>query len=149
MNTETTPPMFPIKRGDFATYTPSAITLAERFWARVHKTDSCWVWTRSKHPKGYGWYRFSVKTRTVGKKTKATIRAHRLSWLLNRGEIPCGLSVLHNCDNPACVRPDHLFLGTIKDNYDDAVSKGRRIPGRNKGLPKHSARLPFDSPPPA
>lgn len=143
------PSLFPIKRGDFATVTPSAIALAERFWPKVRKTDTCWEWIRCKSPKGYGWFRFNLKRRSVGKKTKTTIRAHRLSWLLNCGDIPEGLFVLHRCDNPACVRPDHLFLGTIKDNYDDAVSKGRRIPGRNKGLPKHGARLPFDSPPPA
>ena len=86
-----------------------------RFWAKVCKTNGCWTWTASKNPHGYGQIRLS------GKLTLA----HRVSWTIHNGVIPEGLFVLHICDNPPCVRPDHLFLGTQKDNIRDAVAKKR------------------------
>lgn len=87
----------------------------ERFWSFVEKTDSCWLWTGAKHPKGYGI--FHLRGRTP--------RAHVLSWILHHGPVPRGLCVLHRCDNPPCVNPDHLFLGTPQDNTDDMTRKGR------------------------
>lgn len=60
--------------------------------------------------------------------------AHRLSWTIANGPIPDGVQVLHHCDNPPCVRPDHLFLGTIGDNIRDAAAKGRMHPGEANGL---------------
>ncbi len=85
-----------------------------RFWFRVKKTITCWEWIGPTY-RGYGrlWHR--------GK----TIRAHRASWVIHHGDIPHGMFVCHRCDNPKCVNPDHLFLGTHRDNIDDKVRKGR------------------------
>ena len=91
------------------------LTVAERFLTKIKYTDTCWLWTDGKNPQGYG--NFSMKHKTIG--------AHRLIYLLYYGELPPGLCVLHKCDTPACVRPDHLFLGTHADNHNDMVNKGR------------------------
>lgn len=91
--------------------------LEERFWAKVNKTETCWVWVGGR-PKGrYGEF-------SVGKSMK---RAHRISWELANGPIPTGLYVLHSCDNPPCVNPNHLFLGTQTDNVHDMENKKRGI----------------------
>lgn len=87
----------------------------DRFWSRVKKTEGCWTWTGAKIS-GYGDLRVSVTVHQL---------AHRFSWELHHGPIPAGLHVLHRCDNPPCVRPDHLFLGTNDDNVADSVNKGR------------------------
>jgi len=93
---------------------------AEKFWARVRKAeseDSCWEWTGSRLPSGYGRFYPAWK---VG------VYAHRISWEMANGrEIPSGLEVLHACDNPSCVRPDHLSVGTRSDNMQDMLAKGR------------------------
>ena len=90
-----------------------------RFWSRIDKTDTCWNWTRSKSKAGYGF--MSIK----GVHTYM----HRFSYELHFGAIPDELLVCHRCDNPACVRPDHLFLGTDQDNTTDKVWKGRHLRG--------------------
>jgi hypothetical protein len=92
-------------------------TLEERFWSRVRKSDGCWEFV-SGASKGYGYL-------NIGRRDEQEVLAHRYSWELHNGPIPDGLLVLHRCDNPPCVRPDHLFLGTKKDNADDMVRKGR------------------------
>lgn len=102
-------------------------TLEEKFWARVNKTESCWLWTGCK-VHGYGNLR--VKKGTVG------FAAHRLSWEIHNGPIPDGLWVLHNCpggDNPSCVNPAHLWLGTEEDNNKDCVKKKRNQRGERHG----------------
>jgi hypothetical protein len=79
----------------------------------VDATDDCWVWNGTCWEKGYG---------RLGDK-----RAHRVMWAIVNGPIPPGLQVLHHCDNPPCVRPEHLFLGTQLDNMRDMIAKGRKV----------------------
>jgi hypothetical protein len=91
-----------------------------RFWRYVEKTDSCWVWTGgSKNQKGYG------QIGSGGKGAKH-ILAHRLSYEIHKGKIPDGMVVMHSCDNPSCVNPDHLSIGTQSQNILEAFSKGRK-----------------------
>ncbi len=96
---------------------PRAELLEIRFWKHVQKTDQCWNWTSTKLPAGYGMIKAD--------RSRKNLYAHRVSWEIHNGSIPDGLFVLHDCDNPSCVRPDHLFLGTQLDNMQDCVSKGR------------------------
>ena len=96
-----------------------------RFMGKFHIVDecSCWVWHAAKHRFGYGMFAFP------NRKTVST--AHRVSWLLFMGEIPDGMHVLHKCDVPACVNPDHLFLGSHQENMTDKAEKGRAPSGEN------------------
>lgn len=123
----------------------------QRFWAKVNRNGPipshcmelgpCWIWIASYTDSGYG--RFSF--------TKGHwVPAHRFSWELHNAPIPQGLWVLHRCDTPACVRPNHLFLGTVTDNARDMAAKGRgvfqqhpeRAPrGERNGSIKHPERL--------
>lgn len=111
------------------------MSLEERFWSKVDKKnlDGCWEWTASKS-NGYGHLNYANKTT----KYKGRI-AHRISWELQNGPIPEGLWVLHRCDNPSCVNPAHLFLGTHNDNMADMVAKGRSV--GKKGENHRSAKL--------
>lgn len=86
-----------------------------RFWGRVNKTDGCWLWTGWALNSGYGEH---------GRARR--MLAHRYSYALANGPIPKGQLVLHKCDTPLCVRPDHLFLGTDADNMRDRWTKGRK-----------------------
>lgn len=105
----------------------NARSLIARFWGFVNKSDGdgCWLWTGSM-TRGYG--QFSLPRLNSGGASK--VYAHRYSWALTNGNIPDNLSVLHRCDTPACVRPDHLFLGTQGENLMDAERKGRLVRGQ-------------------
>lgn len=104
-----------------------------RFWNMVEKSDGCWLWKGVRDRKGYGQIRF------FGKIT----RAHRVSASLFQGRIiPSSLDVCHHCDNPPCVRPDHLFIGTRSDNMRDCQRKGRHP---NPG-PKRKTHCPHGHP---
>lgn len=113
--------------------------MAARFWSKVEKTDGCWIWKAARNRStGYG--AFCV--------VKPYIRgAHRVSYQMVYGPVPPGTVICHHCDNPACVRPDHLFAGTHADNVRDKVAKGRQARGErlNKasqvGGRNHAAKL--------
>jgi len=95
--------------------------ISQKFWANVEIKGQadCWEWKLSKTRKGYGQYRFNG----------VMMQTHRIAWALTNGDIPQGKLVCHKCDNPGCVNPLHLFLGTHFDNMADMVSKGRQIKG--------------------
>ncbi len=100
-----------------------------RFFSRIDKTDSCWLWTGTKmncgRKKGYSVY----GVLWVGGRNGNYRFAHRISYELNVGSIPDGMFVCHRCDNPLCVNPDHLFLSTPADNNHDMRDKGRAARG--------------------
>lgn len=110
------------------------IPMTERFWSKVDKdgpvpphrpnSGQCWTWTGSRQPRGYG-------TFGVGHKVEL---AHRISYRIEHGAVPARLHVLHACDNPPCVRPSHLFIGTQTENMQDAWQKGRAKPPRQPRL---------------
>ena len=104
-------------------------SLKERFFDKVDITPCCWLWTATKTAFGYG---------QIGVNGSRTDGAHRVSWKLHVGPIPSGMWVLHKCDNPSCVNPEHLFLGTHKDNMVDCKEKGRTNGGRYCGPRKLS-----------
>ena len=87
----------------------------ERFWEKVEKTNDCWNWTAAKNKFNYGEFFYNGKV----------WKAHRVSYLIVNGEYDLSLKVAHKCDNPLCVRPDHLFLATQRENIIDMVKKGR------------------------
>jgi hypothetical protein len=96
---------------------------AESFWARIEKRDGCWNWPGARFVSGYGKVRWHGKSKL----------AHRVAWELARGPIPKGQQVCHRYDNPLCINPDHLFLGTMKDNMVDKIRKGRQARGEQCG----------------
>lgn len=91
------------------------LSVYDRFWAKINKTATCWLWVGAADEKGYGTFYFTGKI----------VKSHRVSWELHHGAIPEGKCILHTCDTPACINPDHLFVGTKRDNAIDMVAKGR------------------------
>lgn len=104
-----------------------AAPLAERFWAKVAKSEGCWEWQGNQGRHGYGRLRST---------SYHSVFAHRVAWELTYGPIPDGLEVCHKCDNPPCCRPDHLFLGTSAENLADMRAKGRGARGERHGSAK-------------
>lgn len=107
-----------------------------RFWAKVDRSGECWTWTGYIQTNGYAKFHLDGRPRW----------AHRVAWLLTHGPVPEGLLVCHHCDNPRCVRPDHLFLGTVQDNALDMVHKGRcgsweGAPHLERGEARYNVRL--------
>jgi hypothetical protein len=100
--------------------------LLDRFFGNVVKADGCWEWSGTRHPFGYG--RITMDGKTTF--------AHRASWVIHRGPVPEGLFVRHKCDNPPCCNPDHLELGTAKQNMEDKCARGRAARGVNVGMGK-------------
>lgn len=94
----------------------SRMTLAERVSRRTQRTSACWLWMGAADPEGYGIIKVAGRAR----------RLTRVAWEMAHGPIPADLLVLHSCDNPPCIRPDHLMLGTQRANIRDMLAKGRR-----------------------
>lgn len=110
------------------------LTMEHRlFWKKVEKTETCWLWTAALNNSGYGAFAFEG----------SRWLAHRFSYFIHKGPIPTGMYVLHRCDSPRCVNPDHLWIGTQADNMRDCAEKGRNFRcyrwtsanNPNKGLP--------------
>ena len=106
------------------------VKLETRFWSKVsiREKDECWPWTGKRDRDGYGKIRNHYKE----------VRAHRLSYELNIGDIPMGLVVCHSCDNPCCVNPKHLWVGTQQDNNKDKALKNRA-----RGIAIHGTRTRY------
>lgn len=110
-------------------------SIEARFWPRVRKTATCWLWTGPVNRQtGYAQVSWTAR---YGR--QRPVYVHRVAWELTNGPIPAGQSVLHRCDVPLCVNPDHLFLGTQAANMADAASKQRL------SVPRHAARKLTDA----
>jgi len=103
-------------------------TLEERFWSKVNKTNTCWNWIGYLDKGGYGSFWLNGKMQ----------RAHRVSFEQHFGWSNENLVVMHKCDNPSCVRPEHLILSTQKNNIEDKVEKNRQAKGSKVGTSKLS-----------
>lgn len=104
----------------------------KRFWSKVDQNaEGCWLWQGTMLRQGYGCFKIAGKM----------YKAHRVAYVYLKGAIPAGLVLCHTCDNPRCVRPDHLFPGTMKDNVQDAKKKGRLATGDRSGARLHPERM--------
>ena len=105
-------------------------TPEQRFWKYVYKTESCWLWIGATQSPPYNYGVLNINGQIY--------RAHRLSWQFFYGPIPGNMEICHNCpsgDNPNCVNPDHLFLGTHQDNMLDCVAKGNNPAVTDPNMP--------------
>lgn len=128
------------RTGDVSDRRGFCASMEDRFWRFVVKGDEseCWEWTGSLNNKGYG---------KIGENapSRKTMLAHRASYVLHNGEIPNGFVVCHRCDNPKCVNPSHLFIGTNIDNVADMIAKGRDYRGEpRKGELHPGAKITAD-----
>jgi hypothetical protein len=113
-----------------ASYDEKLLKVKSLFERDVIKTTDCWKWKKMPLPNGYN--RLLVRDKTF-------FLAHRVSWMITYGLIPKNTFILHKCDNPGCTNPEHLFLGTPKDNSQDMIKKGRHNP--NKGQLHYNVKL--------
>ena len=104
--------------------------IEDRFWRNVDQSGGCWEWQRETDAYGYGRFWITGRQR---------VAAHRFSYTVARGRVPSGLLVLHTCDNPKCVRPDHLYLGTHDDNMRDRKERGHYARGEDNNKAKLTA----------
>jgi hypothetical protein len=126
-------------RGAKGLYVPDHLKgeAVRRLMARVEKKkNGCWIWTGAKIKTGYGELQFR-------RMCQAPVMVHRLSWALFHGDVQKSQQVLHKCDTPACVNPEHLFLGTQTDNNHDRHRKGRTASGDRNGSRTHPERNSF------
>lgn len=118
--------------------------LQRSLWDRFHNMVSpepnsgCWLWTGATKEYGYGVIGLGERGKGIGK-------AHRVAYELYKGPIPNGMVVCHKCDNPYCANPDHLFIGTLKDNMRDCVRKGRNFIPDNRGERAKWSKLTEDA----
>lgn len=117
------PPSFAWQSGKYWQDAKARAAILARFWTFVNlakaKGEDCWEWTGYAGDRGYGVFAF-------GYNPQIRVRAHRLSYWLSRGEIPPGVEVCHNCDNPRCINPEHLRLDTHESNIRESLCKGRK-----------------------
>ena len=108
--------------------------IAQRFWEKVDigHPDECWGWLGKSRDGRYG--SFAINS-------MKSVQAHRMAYMISRGPIPDGLLVCHSCDNPPCCNPDHLWVGTMLDNWKDSVQKGRNVVMGQRGENHHRAKL--------
>jgi hypothetical protein len=112
----------------------------ERFWSKVDKgaPNECWEWTGYTNEDGYGGFSYDTSSHGPG---RHSFQSHRFAYFVNTEINPGKNLVLHTCDNPPCCNPDHLFLGTAKDNIEDCVRKGRHVPTGSPGETNPKAKL--------